>query len=90
LSSSSEHVGIIDAAHAHQRGDADGERRVSDCRDGLEVEDRVLRVDEDEVVARRLGDARDIGRAAESHGHAERDAARLHDLLDGVGQFGGV
>src|SRR5262249_61726810 len=47
-------------------------------------EDRVLSVDEDEVVAGRLRDARDIAGPREAHVHAERDPARLHHLFQWI------
>lgn len=48
-----------------------------------------LHVDEYEVVAGRLGDAGDLGGAAEPHRHAEGDAARGHTLLDRIDQLHG-
>src|ERR1700736_5503572 len=52
--------------------------------DGLEIEQRMLAIDENEVVAGGLGDARDVAGAPQPHRHAERDAAGLHLLLDRV------
>ena len=72
------------AAHAHQRRDAAAERGARDVADGLEIEQRMLAVDKDEVVPCRLGNAGDIARARQPHRHAERDIACLHACLDRV------
>ena len=78
------HVGIVDAAHAHQRSNAATERGARDVADGLEIEQRMLAVDEDEIMPGRLGDARDIAGARQPHRHAERNLPGLHARLDRV------
>ena len=78
------HVLVVDAADTHEGRDAAPERGVGDVRDGLQGEDRVLAVDEDEVVAARLRDARDIARPPETHVHAERHLAGLHHLFQRI------
>src|SRR6202171_6007596 len=52
--------------------------------DALKIEHRMLAIDEKEVVASGLGDARDVAGAPQPHRHAERDPAGLHALLDRV------
>jgi hypothetical protein len=69
---------------------AAAERGVGDVRDGLPGEDSVLAVDEDEVMAARLRDARDVARAGQTHVHAERYLAGLHHLFEGIRQDRGV
>ena len=78
------HVLIVDASHTHQRRDAAAERRLRDVRDGLHGEDRVLTIDEDEIVAGRLRDPRDVARAREPHVHPERHLAGLHHCFQGI------
>ena len=60
---------------------------LRDVADGLEIEQRMLAIDEDEVVPGRLGDPRDIAGAREPHRHAERDLAGLHARLDRIHQL---
>ncbi len=67
--------------------DAAAERGARDVADGFEIEQRMLAIDEDEIVPRRLGDAGDIARAREPHRHAERDLAGLHARLDRIDQL---
>src|SRR5438445_693519 len=78
------HVLVVDALDASERRDAAAERGVRDVRDGLQAEDCVLAVDEDEVVAARLRDACDIARAREAHVHAERHLAGFHHLFQRI------
>ena len=81
------HVGVVGRAHADHRRDADREGRAGDVDDGLDVEDGVLAVDEQEVVVGRLGDANHIGRAHEAHREAHGSLACAHGLEHGVGEF---
>ena len=81
-------IGIVDAAHAHQRRHADGQGDIGDLRDRLDIEDRVLHVDEEEVVAGRLGDPRDLARARQPHAHAERGIAGLQTGFNGIDELG--
>ena len=78
------HVRIVDAAYPHQRRNAAGQRRAGDVADGLEIEQRMLAIDENEVVAGRLGDAGDVAGTAQPHRHAERDATGAHALQNRV------
>ena len=48
------------------------------------AEQRVLAVDENEIVPAGLGNARDIDRAHRAHVHAERDLAGLEKLLERI------
>ena len=59
---------------------------MGDVGDRLAGEDGMLAVDEDEVVAARLGDARDIAGARQADVHSERHLAGLHHLFQGIRQ----
>jgi hypothetical protein len=80
------HIGIVDAAHAHQRRDAAAERGARDVANGLEIEQRMLAIDENEIMPSRLRDAGDIAGARQLHRHAERDLPGLHARFDRVDQ----
>src|SRR5581483_8783156 len=81
------YVGIVDAADAHQWRDAARHCSTDNVADGLEVEQRVLAIDEEKVVARRFGDAGDIAGTPKPYRHAKCDVASLHTRLDRVGEL---
>ena len=80
-------VEVMAAPHPHQRRHSAAERCLRDVPDRLEREQRMLPVDEDEVVPGGLGDAGDIARARQPHDHAERHITRAHAFDDRVFQF---
>ena len=70
--------GIVEARHPHQRGDTGADRRLGDVADGLQRIERMLRVDEDEVVAAGFGDADDLAGPRQAQHHSQCQLARLH------------
>ena len=85
-------VGIIAAAGAHQHGGAAAEPDLRQVPDRLQREQRMLRVDEHEVMPARFGDADHVAGARQPHDHAERHRSGLHarlDRIDELGEIGG-
>ena len=54
------HIGVVDAAHPHLGGNAATQRHLGHVANGLEVEQRVLHIDEHKVVSRGFGNANDV------------------------------
>lgn len=78
------HVWIINAAHTHQRGDANGKRRLRNGENAFQVEDGVLHVNEQKVVACAACKPRRIGAADYPQRQPKYCLARLHLGLERV------
>jgi hypothetical protein len=83
-------VGIVNATNTYQRCDAYGERRVRDPDDCFKVEDRVLPVDENEIVAGGLGNMGNVGRTPDANGNAEGHLSGAQFFLDRIDNARGV